>query len=180
MGVQDFIPSHADEGSTKDMRLVTTKGKVTNGRIRWLRNREEFESYVKTLTTCSRKRPREDLEEPEAKKQKLTHYIYILKEIDGIGTYVGETPYVQQRLEQHNAGKGSQLTAGRKWEILHLLEGTVNEKQSKNVVLSLKNSCKKLEAALKHQRTLHYSDWGTILEELLAKKAWQHIKRVEL
>ena len=45
----------------------------------------------------------------------------------GNGTYVGETPYIQQRLAQHNAGKGGQLTTGRKWKILHLLEGTLNQ-----------------------------------------------------
>ena len=148
-----------------------------------MENKAEFEKYVSTLTTSinSKKRVREGTSvEPEAKKQKVNHYIYILEEVGGNGTYVGETPYIHQRLAQHNAGKGGQLTTGRKWKILHLLEGSTNKDNAVFLAKNLKTSCKKLEAALKHQRTTHRSDWGGILQELLAKKTWQHIKRVEL
>ena len=84
-----------------------------------MENKSEFEKYVSTLTTSinSKKRAREGMHiEPEAKKQKVNHYVYILEEIGGNGTYVGETFNIQQRLDQHNAGKGGQLTMGRKWK----------------------------------------------------------------
>ena len=148
-----------------------------------MENKEEFGNYVRTLTTSinSKKRAREGVpKEPEAKKQKVNHYVYILEEIGGNGTYVGETFDIQERLAKHNAGKGSQLTTGRKWKILHLLEGSTNKDNAIFLANSLKTSCKKLETALKHQRTTHRSDWGGILQEILAKKTWQHIKLVEL
>ena len=56
----------------------------------------------------------------------------------------------------------------------------MNKDNAIRLANTLNTSCKQLEAALKHQRTTHRSDWGTILQEILAKKAWQHIKLVEL
>ena len=41
---RDFIPSHADEGSTKDMRLITTKGRVENGKISWWKIKQNLKN----------------------------------------------------------------------------------------------------------------------------------------
>jgi len=48
-------------------------------------------------------------------------FVYVLGSVGAAGqrTYVGWTIDLDQRLEQHNAGKGAKSTRGRKWVLLY-------------------------------------------------------------
>ena len=180
----NFTPHHPSPGTTKDMQMMSLKGRIEDGGLKWWESDEEFQAYASTLFTGSRKRPRDETEECcTDKKQKLdthyvSHYVYILNELNGIGTYVGESKDYVRRLAQHNAGTGGECTVGRQWELLHVLEGCVNKKNAVSLIAKLKTTCKNLETALQNERVAHHSKWIAIIEKSLSYKAWKDIKLI--
>jgi len=55
-------------------------------------------------------------------------YVYILKQIDGVRTYVGYTVNIPHRLRQHNGELcgGAKYTKGSQWELIGYLTGFPN------------------------------------------------------
>ena len=51
----------------------------------------------------------------------MSHYVYILKTIDGYykKSYVGYTTNLLNRLNKHNKSKGAKSTKGYKWKIIY-------------------------------------------------------------
>ena len=71
-----------------------------------------------------RKSKRKREEDPNQK-----HYVYILTDIGGKGhSYVGYTPYLKTRLEEHNAGAGADATRGEQWKYHAIFEGFSNRR----------------------------------------------------
>ena len=70
---------------------------------------------VKEWRKGSRKRPTEG---------KAKHYVYILTDVGGKGhSYVGYTPHLEKRLDEHNAGTGADATRGEQWRYFAVLTG---------------------------------------------------------
>ncbi len=50
----------------------------------------------------------------------MNYYVYMLKSMGYKSvTYVGYTNNMNNRLKQHNTGKGAKFTRGRKWKIIY-------------------------------------------------------------
>ena len=50
----------------------------------------------------------------------MNYYVYMLKSKGYKSvTYVGYTNNMNNRLKQHNTGKGAKFTRGRKWKIIY-------------------------------------------------------------
>ena len=50
----------------------------------------------------------------------MNYYVYMLKSMGYKSvTYVGYTNNMNNRLKQHNTGKGAKFTRGRKWKIIN-------------------------------------------------------------
>ena len=50
----------------------------------------------------------------------MNYYVYMLKSMGYKPvTYVGYTNNMNNRLKQHNTGKGAKFTRGRKWKIIY-------------------------------------------------------------
>ena len=181
----DFCPSHAND--PKNLRWMTLKGSVEDMCLKWWPDEEAFFKHASSLqaigfdTTLKRDREEDkdeededDEEEPPTKKCKTgdPHYVYILRELNADGTYVGETVSCSKRLKDHNAGKGAHCTTGRQWEYLHVMQGLKDKNNARKCV----ERFKRFEGALRHQRPTHYTDWHAIITKILAEPAWADIK----
>ena len=49
----------------------------------------------------------------------MATYVYILGDPSALRTYVGWTTDLEQRLEQHNSGRGAKSTRGERWHVLY-------------------------------------------------------------
>ena len=72
---------------------------------------------VKEWRKAKRKRP-------ETGDNQGKHYVYILTDVGAKGhSYVGYTPYLEKRLDEHNAGTGADATRGEQWKYFAVLKG---------------------------------------------------------
>jgi putative endonuclease len=71
------------------------------------------------LRTCGRSRS--DVALANGSPEDATCFVYVLGSWrDGVGrTYVGWTTNIDNRLKQHNSGRGAKSTRGRQWVLLH-------------------------------------------------------------
>jgi predicted GIY-YIG superfamily endonuclease len=101
---------------------------------------------VKEWRKSKRKRE-EDLDQKK-------HYVYILTDVGGKGhSYVGYTPYLKKRLEEHNDGTGADATRGEQWKYHTIFGGFSNRR-----------------TALRFESVMHLHRVGDV-------SAWLHIAR---
>ena len=61
---------------------------------------------------------------PPTEGGKANNYVYILTDVGGKGhSYVGYTPHLEKRLDEHNAGTGADATRGEQWRYFAVLTG---------------------------------------------------------
>ena len=103
-----------------------------------------------------RKSKRKREEDPNQK-----HYVYILTDIGGKGhSYVGYTPYLKTRLEEHNAGTGADATRGEQWKYHAIFEGFSNRR-----------TALRFESLMHLHQVGDVSEWLSIARSLVGKYA---------
>ena len=95
---------------------------------------------------------------PNPKREERESFVYILREKEGVGTYVGYSPWPEKRLRQHNGelSGGAQCTEGRQWEHALIVGGFEDQ-----------TTAKRFESALQHKSCHHVSEWLTNAQELM-------------
>jgi len=108
---------------------------------------------VKEWRKGKRKRPTEG--------GKANNYVYILTDVGGKGhSYVGYTPHLEKRLDEHNAGTGADATRGEQWRYLAVLTG-----------FSDRRTALRFESLMHLHRVTDVREWLSIARSLVGKYA---------
>jgi predicted GIY-YIG superfamily endonuclease len=108
---------------------------------------------VKEWRKGKRKRPTEG--------GKAKHYVYILTDVGGKGhSYVGYTPHLEKRLDEHNAGTGADATRGEQWRYFAVLTG-----------FSDRRTALRFESLMHLHRVTDVREWLSIARSLVGKYA---------
>ena len=108
---------------------------------------------VKEWRKGKRKRPTEG--------GKANNYVYILTDVGGKGhSYVGYTPHLEKRLDEHNAGTGADATRGEQWRYFAVLTG-----------FSDRRTALRFESLMHLHRVTDMREWLSIARSLVGKYA---------
>ena len=96
------------------------------------------------------------------------HRLYVLQNDNG-DSYVGYTPDIERRLQQHNGELvgGAKCTAGRAWEIHAVYSGFKDKQQAL-----------RFEATMHANTVSHYSEWPAVADSIRSLNKFDSVQRI--
>ena len=96
-----------------------------------------------------------------AEEDGKAHYVYVLTDEEGKGhSYVGYTPHLEKRLEEHNDGTGADATRGEQWKYFAVFKGFPNHRPAL-----------RFESLMHLHSVAHVDEWLDVAHGLVEKYA---------